>query len=245
MTEREPEKTPARRSAIPKALAAAEAPVVLSLAVYLLLTGIGTIPPLAGLHISLYLLWPLAAAGLALFARRQQPLMIAPTSLLLGAVVLGATFYVNFRAVRVEGESMMPTLQPGDVLLMDLTARPDNDRYSVYVLNVENEDHNPLIKRLVGLPGETMDVRFGRVFADDLEVFPRDGTASDEWNHTRPANARFYSGGRLLGSDEYFFLGDNPPDSRDSRAFGGVTHSEMEGRVIWSLRGSHGFGTID
>ena len=135
------------------------------------------------------------------------------------------------------------TLQPGDILLLDLTATPDT-RFGVFVLDVEGEKHNPLIKRLVGLPGETVDVRYGRVFANELEVFPRDGTPPDVWNETRPAHARYYSGGRTLNEGEYFFLGDNPPDSRDSRAFGGVAGTAVEGRIVWSLRGSLGFGRV-
>ena len=131
----------------------------------------------------------------------------------------------------------------GAFLPLDLTATPDT-RLGIFVLDVEGEKHNPLIKRLVGLPGETVDVRYGRVFANELEVFPRDGTPPDVWNETRPAHARYYSGGRTLNEGEYFFLGDNPPDSRDSRAFGGVAGTAVEGRIVWSLRGSHGFGRV-
>lgn len=226
-----------------KCLCGAEAPALLVLGLYLLLSSTGVMPEFRGLHLSLFVLWPLFAAGFAVFARRQSATVIAPLSALLGVLILCVTFYANFRAVRVEGDSMLPTLQPGDILLLDLTATADT-RYGVFVLDVEGEKHNPLIKRLVGLPGETMDVRFGRVFAGELEVFPHDGTPPDQWNELRPAHARYYSGGRTLGDDEYFFLGDNPPDSRDSRAFGGITSKEIEGRVVWSLRGSHGFGRV-
>lgn len=172
---------------------------------------------------------------------RRAGLML-PASILATLICLGVGLAVNFKAVKVEGNSMQPYLQPGDVLLVDLTAGPDY-RYGIYTLNLPDGEHAHVIKRLVGLPGEKMDVRYGRVFADDTEVYPRDGSASDTWNETRPANARFYSGPRDNG-EKYFVLGDNPPDSRDSRHFGALEASAFEGRVVWSLRGSHGFGPV-
>ncbi|MEZ5992116.1 MAG: signal peptidase I [Planctomycetota bacterium] len=243
MTEPDGPKPAPDHWSIVKCLCGAEAPVLLVLASYLVLSSTGVMPEFRGLHLSLFVIWPLVAAGFAMSARRQSALVLAPLSALMGVLILCVTFYANFRAVRVEGDSMLPTLRPGDILLLDLTATPDT-RFGIFVLDVEGEKHNPLIKRLVGLPGETVDVRFGRVFANELEVFPRDGTPPDVWNETRPAHARYYSGGRTLSEGEYFFLGDNPPDSRDSRAFGGVASSAVEGRVVWSLRGSHGFGRV-
>jgi type IV secretory pathway protease TraF len=71
-----------------------------------------------------------------------------------------------------------------------------------------------------------------------------DGAPSDTWNETRPAQSRFYTGGKTLGEGEYFFLGDNPPESRDSRHFGAVQGENVEGRVVWSLRGMLGFGPV-
>ncbi|MCA8911057.1 MAG: signal peptidase I [Planctomycetes bacterium] len=236
---------PAQSSGVHKAVAFALAPALLCLLVYGALVLAGALPVFHGLHMGLFVAWPITGVLLgAVLARKRG--VLSGLSALIGLLIVLVCFYVNFRAVKVEGESMLPTLQPGDVLLMDLTVRPgQGDRFGIFVLDVEGEAHNPLIKRLVGLPGETVDVRFGRVFADEMEVFPRDGTAPDSWNETRPAHARFYDGGRKLGDDRYFFLGDNPPDSRDSRAFGGVPAEEVEGRVIWSLRGSHGFGRME
>lgn len=155
------------------------------------------------------------------------------------------TFAINFHAVKVQGNSMLPTYQPGDVLLVDETAGPD-DELGVYVLEVEGESHNPLIKRLVGMPGRTMAARFHRLFSDDFEVHPRTGTPPDTWNTDRRLEPRWWLSQPLeLKDDEYFFIGDNPPESRDSREFGPVKRESVKGRVVWSLKGSRGFGSAD
>ncbi|MBZ0137925.1 MAG: signal peptidase I [Planctomycetes bacterium] len=210
------------------------------LLVALILVVAGVLPFSSGVY-----LWPVIwiPATLALAFTRIPPPASILTSLMIGAGLLGVLIAVNFKAVKVEGNSMQPNLQPGDVLLVDLTEEP-GERYGIFTLNLPEGDHAHVIKRLVGLPGESMDVRYGRVFADDAEVYPRDGTATDSWNSERPANARFYSGPRENG-ESYFVLGDNPPDSRDSRHFGALGADAFEGRVVWSLRGSHGFGRID
>jgi signal peptidase I len=168
----------------------------------------------------------------------------AAWSLPLAVPPLVLTLWFNFHAVRVEGNSMLPTFLPGDVLLVDETVAPDAP-LAIYVVHVQREEHTPLIKRLVGLPGQTMTGGYDRVFADGAEVHPRSGTPPDSWNEDRPADRRIYLRGALkLGDDEYFFLGDNPPESRDSRDFGPVGADAVRGRVVWSLRGTRGFGPV-
>lgn len=188
--------------------------------------------------------WWALAIGLALmhWSRAWVPAVLV-FPLALPPLVL--TFALNFHAVKVEGNSMLPTYQPGDVLLVDESAYPDLEM-GVYVLEVEGEPHNPLIKRLVGMPGRTLSARYHRLFSDEFEVHPRTGTKPDTWNEDRPLEPRWWLREPLkLGDDEYFFLGDNPPESRDSRDFGPVNREAAKGRVVWSLKGSHGFGRVD
>lgn len=237
MTEPTAEQSRTRRNAT----ILAAAPAILAPLVTGTLIKLEVLPPLPGLTI-FFVVWLLGAALLPLLKPKRAWLGL-PYTFAVAVPVLLITLLVNFRAVKVEGDSMLPTLQPGDVLLIDLRAQPDQ-RYGIFVLEVEGEDHNPLIKRLVGLPGESIDVRYGRVFAGEQEVYPRDGSAPDSWNESRPAYARFYSGPKQLAEGEFFFLGDNPPDSRDSRHFGAVDDKAIKGRAVWSLRGSQGFGRV-
>ncbi len=183
--------------------------------------------------------------GLGLGLVRWRRLWVAPAlALPLALPPLVLTLAVNFRVVRVEGSSMLPSLVPGDVLLVDETAGPEVP-LALYVVDVPGEKHNPLVKRLVGLPGAGMEVRYDRLFADDVEVHPRLGDAPDTWNEVRPVAQRGYVRRKLtLGPNEYFFLGDNPPESRDSRDFGPQPASAVIGRAVWCLRGSRGFGPL-
>jgi len=234
-------KPPAKPTVRPGVLAAALAPPALLSAAYIAGVVTRLWPSMPGLRLW-FIPWAVLGGLLALIRLRTLPTGLLSCLVGVGAFVLAIA--VNFKAVRVEGHSMESTFLPGDVLLVDLTVEPGLPG-GVYVMEVEGEEHHPLIKRLVGLPGETMDVRYGRVFADEREVYPRDGTASDTWNQERPAEARFYSGGLQLEPDTYFFLGDNPPESRDSRHFGAVPAASIQGRVVWSLKGSRGFAPID
>lgn len=196
-------------------------------------------PPLPGL-LAGWLGWCVLAALLPLATRRNAAL--AATGAIVGLPVLALTVAMNFRVVRVEGASMTPTFLPGDVLLIDLKGSPAdfaNPGHEIYVLDVPNEKHHPLVKRLVATPGQTLIVREGRLYADGERVFPAD----DSLNAPRlDYRGHLQEGVKPQG---YFFIGDNPADSRDSRAFGPVSAENIEGRVVWRLKGSRGFGRVE
>ena len=196
-------------------------------------------PPLPGL-LAGWVGWCVLAALLPLATRKNAAL--AATGAIVGMPVLALTVALNFRVVRVEGASMAPTFQPGDVLLIDLKGNPGdfaNPGHEIYVLDVPNEKNHPLVKRLVATPGQKLIVRDGRLYADGVRVFPREDSLH--------APRLDYRGHLQEGIEPkgYFFIGDNPDDSRDSRAFGPVQAEDIEGRVVWRLKGSQGFGRIE
>ncbi len=83
----------------------------------------------------------------------------------------------------------------------------------------------PLIKRLIAIPGDTVAIYDGQVFVN--------GEAIDEpYLHEVSTACRVYCGPLTLGNDEYFFMGDNRPGSRDSRSFGPIPARQIVGRVI-------------
>jgi len=138
----------------------------------------------------------------------------------------------------VEGESMINTLQDGDrVLVNRLSYRlHDPRRGDVVVLKRfdGNATERDLIKRVIGLPGETVEVRSCVVYIDDqplvepyldAEVQQRDGCGSDQAPIEVP-------------SDSVFVLGDHRGKSSDSRAFGPVADEFLIGRafvIIWPV----------
>lgn len=193
-------------------------------------------------------LWPLVwgwpPAALAFGCLRRSVWGTLTISMLLGLTLLIGAIMFNFEPVHVKGPSMQPTLYEGDVLLTDET-RTRPERYGVFVVELPDAEGYPLVKRVVGLPGEHITARYYRIFADGEQVYPRDDSDPNTWYREQPARARLYSGGIHLGEDEYFVLGDNPPDSLDSRHFGAIRAGHIQGRVVWSLRGSHGFWPID
>ncbi|MDQ1404216.1 MAG: signal peptidase, partial [Actinomycetota bacterium] len=90
-----------------------------------------------------------------------------------------------------------------------------------------------LIKRVVGLPGETVDLRAGRVYIDGKvlnEPYLVQGVTSEPLSITMPVK---------LAKNQYWVMGDNRGNSSDSRAFGAISRSLIVGRAfirVWPLR---------
>ena len=158
--------------------------------------------------------------------------------LLYVVVVVGITFliihYVGQRTY-VSGSSMENTLSDGDNLIVDkLTYRfSDPKRFDIIVFPYKYEENTYFIKRIIGLPGETIQVTDGKIYIN--------GQVLDE-SYGREV---LKSGGIAetpitLGEDEYFVMGDNRNDSMDSRdpSVGVLHKSELVGRAwvrIWPL----------
>ena len=158
--------------------------------------------------------------------------------LLYVVVVVGITFLIiHFVGQRtyVSGSSMENTLSDGDNLIVDkITYRfSDPKRYDIIVFPYQYEENTYFIKRIIGLPGETVQIVDGiiDIVGEALqesygrEVMKNSGLAAD------PVT---------LGEDEYFVLGDNRNDSTDSRdpSVGKIPRDRIIGRAwvrIWPL----------
>lgn len=131
------------------------------------------------------------------------------------AVVLVVTFLiVHFvgQRTQVDGSSMYPTLENRDNLITDkITYRfKDPERFDIIVFPYQHADHTYYIKRIIGLPGDTVQVIDGKVYinGEDLnENYGRE-TIDDPGTAAEPVT---------LGDDEYFVMGDNRNNSSDSR----------------------------
>lgn len=128
--------------------------------------------------------------------------------------------------ITISGQSMVPVLNSEDVVLMNRLAydfgRPD--RMDVVVF--EREDKKTNVKRVIGLPGETVQIKDGYIYIDDRCLEGEDGL--DEVSLGGLAENPVE-----LGKDEYFLLGDNRESSEDSRFtnIGNVKREQIQGKV--------------
>ena len=150
-------------------------------------------------------------------------------------LVFGVSFllttYVGQRT-RVNGESMYPTLHDDDNLIVDKVSYRFSDprRYDIIVFPYRYKDMY-FIKRIIGLPGETVQILDGYVYIDGKKL-------DEHFYDEKIQNAALASDPITLGDDEYFVLGDNRNASEDSRFpdVGNVRRKEIIGRAwvrIW------------
>lgn len=121
-------------------------------------------------------------------------------------VVVALVFSLFFRVVNVDGDSMTNTLKDGEKLLLSGIVTPD---YGDIVV-IRREDDTPLIKRVIGLPGDKISIREGQVYRNGellKEPYTRDG---DTPNNGLDTAYTVPEGG-------IFVLGDNRRESLDSR----------------------------
>ena len=158
---------------------------------------------------------------------------------------------VTVRNFKVDGSSMDPTLEDGQYLLVNRlvylrveldrlakivpfwTADEGSSRHAIHapkrgeVIVFEFPDSNPnnpkkdFVKRVVGLPGETMRMFDGKVFVNE-EVLNE-----PYLSHKDHSNASKVT----LGEGEYYVLGDNRTHSNDSRSWGAVPEANIRGKV--------------
>lgn len=153
----------------------------------------------------------------------------APGFSLVLTAVLAALFWVFGPLVVgvywIPTGSMVPTLRPGDeVLANEVVYRfePPKRGQIVIFRNPEDPGGAPLIKRIVGLPGDTIQIRRGVLYVDGAprrEPYVNRGEPEPFGPVTVPP-------GRV------FVLGDNRTDSEDSRYFGAVSERDLEGEVF-------------
>lgn len=149
-----------------------------------------------------------------------------------------------FYTIGIDGQSMFPTLKDGEIVYLDLlTPRfSDYKRGDIVVLrppqDIYEQDATLYIKRIVGLPGETVEFGEGKVSIIN-ENYP-DGIRLDEQylEDTVQTYKRIQQAGPGFTEDkledsEYYVLGDNRTQSIDSRSFEEVEKSRILGKVFF------------
>lgn len=141
---------------------------------------------------------------------------IVPYIVIVILVFLIRTFI--FTPIVVQGESMVPTLSGGELMILKKYDK-SYQRFDIVVVSKEIKGDN-LIKRIIGLPGETIRYKNNHLYIDDKIV-------DDKYAYGDTDNFQEIK----LGKDEYFLMGDNRKISLDSRILGPIKTNNIEGKV--------------
>ncbi len=141
---------------------------------------------------------------------------LIPYLVIILVVLVIRTFVIT--PIVVQGASMEPTLLGNEVMILK-KYDTSYERFDIVVVSKSVEGDN-LIKRVIGLPGETIRYTDGNLYINDEVV--KDKYAFGTTNDFREVK---------LGKDEYFVMGDNRGVSLDSRSLGIIKHNEIEGTV--------------
>ena len=159
-------------------------------------------------------------------------------------VVILAYSIVTFgvQSVTMIGQSMVPALTNQDVVLINKRAYTfhNPERYDIIAFKLKEDTESYFnIKRIVGLPGETVQIKNGKIFIDgnvlmDLpfeDLIMTEGLAVDTIT---------------LGESEYFVMGDNCNNSEDSRYvnIGNISDKEISGKVFFRISPRSEWGFI-
>jgi len=138
--------------------------------------------------------------------------------------------------ITISGESMSPAIQNGDLLVMSTIAYDVRlpDRGDIVVLKDPANLSNRIVKRVVGLPGESILIRAFAVYVDGVRL--EEPYLKGRWaltpNWPDVPDSRQ---GEVIPPAHYFVLGDNRDHSDDSRVFGAVPLTQVVGEVVLRL----------
>jgi len=132
----------------------------------------------------------------------------------------------------VRGESMDPTFANGQYLIVDEVTYYNNlpQRGDVVVFKYPKDESKYFIKRIIGLPGETVHITNGNV-----SISTESNPTEIKLNEPYIQDLSFENISQLVGDNEYFVMGDNRSNSLDSRIWGTLPKKNITGRVLVRL----------
>lgn len=146
---------------------------------------------------------------------------------ILETIMLAVVLYLAINAVsarvRVDGTSMVPTLQNGEYILINKLAYQfsEPERGDIIVFSYPDDNGQDLIKRVIGLPGDTVKIENG--------VVTINGKILEEPYIAQPP---IYTGEWVVPAGSLFVLGDNRNDSRDSHQWGLLPQENIIGKSV-------------
>ena len=151
------------------------------------------------------------------------------------AIVLIRTFVIT--PVMVSGDSMNPTLENGEILLLNKLEN-DYERFDIVIIDFDNGIvKEKLIKRIIGLPGEKIEYISGKLYINDKYV--KDEFESSTYDFST------LSLGDKIPEGKYLVLGDNRTNSSDSRMLGLIDKKDIEGSISSRIYPFNKFGKVE
>lgn len=153
--------------------------------------------------------------------------------LLLALAIVIPIRVLLFQPFVVSGASMDPNFHDADYLIIDELSYKlrEPERQEVIVFKYPKDTSYKFIKRIIGLPGEKVEIKNGEVFINGT-------TKIDETYLSEKVKAEWSRNTNFsiqLGADEYFVMGDNRNYSSDSRSWGPVPKKNIVGKVFIKL----------
>lgn len=149
------------------------------------------------------------------------------------AIITLLFLYLVGQLAVVNGNSMNDTLHNNDIVFMEkITQRFSSlKRFDVIVFDSKLKNHQDYIKRIIGLPGETVRID------DNGNIYINDNLLKENYGKETMMYNGIAANGITLGENEYFVLGDNRNNSEDSRfeELGVVNYYQIKGKVCLSL----------
>ncbi|MFZ0978887.1 MAG: signal peptidase I [Candidatus Acidiferrales bacterium] len=157
------------------------------------------------------------------------------------AVALGLAIVVMiflYQPVKVEGTSMNPLLSDQERIFINkfVYRFEPIERGDVVVFWYPLDRSKSFIKRVVGLPGETIEIRDGHLYVNGDEL-------ADQYVPAGYIDSSNY-GPRKIPLGEYFVMGDHRDSSNDSRVFGPVSRSFIYGKAVFAYWPVDHFGSL-
>lgn len=150
-------------------------------------------------------------------------------TIILATIISSLIFYIlscNFLLFKVYGSSMENTLHSNDFLLVGLNSYKDNSPSYKDIVNIKYTDDNGekyIVKRIIAVPGDTIKVINNNIFLNGKLL---------EESYVKGLSHSIFNIEITIPQDKYFVLGDNRAVSYDSRYFGLVDKSSIQGKVL-------------
>ena len=156
-------------------------------------------------------------------------------SFIVAFIIVGGVYFFLGRPFTVSGASMYPTLHNGDRMVLSKVG--DIHRFDVVILKAPDENVE-YIKRVIGMPGDTVEMKSGVLYINDKKVdqpFINTEALAKQTVFMDDFTLESLTGESKVPEGKYFVLGDNRGVSKDSRMIGFIDRSAIEGKAVFTI----------